>query len=316
MTTFGYSLSSEEFGPNDLVRYARIAEASGFEFAMISDHFHPWTDTQGQSPFVWSVLGALAHTTKTMQIGTGVTAPIMRIHPAIIAQAVATTASMMPGRFFLGVGTGENLNEHIIGEHWPPFAVRLEMLEEAIAVMRELWKGEVTSHHGRYFTVENARIYTLPPDPPKVMIAAAGEKTATFAGKLGDGFISTAPKADLVQAFRDAGGSGPRYGQVTVCWAEDEQIARKTALKYWPNAAVRGQLGQELALPENFEDAAANVREEDIAEVVVCGPDPDLHHKKLREFIDAGFDHVYIHQVGPAQEEAISFYVEKVLPRL
>src|SRR3989440_208261 len=160
--SLGYKLSSEEQSPLDLVRQAQMAEDTGFEFALISDHYHPWTDRQGQSPFVWSVLGAIAQATRRLVVGTAVTCPTVRIHPAIVAQAAATTAALMPGRFFLGVGSGENLNEHILGDRWPPTDVRLEMLEEAVGVIRELWKGEVTNHHGAHYTVENARIYTLP----------------------------------------------------------------------------------------------------------------------------------------------------------
>ncbi|TML75694.1 MAG: TIGR03557 family F420-dependent LLM class oxidoreductase, partial [Actinobacteria bacterium] len=170
MTEIGYALSSEEFGPNDLVTFAGKAEEAGFSFAMISDHFHPWTDAQGQSPFVWSVLGALARATERMRLGTGVTCPTMRIHPAIVAHAAATTAALMPGRFFLGVGTGENLNEHILGTRWPPLEVRQEMLEDAIEVMRTLWEGGMHSYKGRYFTIENARLYTLPEHPVPVMV--------------------------------------------------------------------------------------------------------------------------------------------------
>src|SRR6185369_11331827 len=186
----GYSLSSEESPPHDLVRYARAAEDAGFSFALISDHFHPWTSTQGQSPFVWSVIGAISHATRRLAVGTGVTCPIMRIHPAILAQAAATAAAMMPGRFFLGVGTGENLNEHILGEHWPPIETRQEMLVEAIEVMRLLWRGGNQSHDGRYYTVENARLYSLPENRPQVMIAAVGKRSAKLAGRIGDGLIS------------------------------------------------------------------------------------------------------------------------------
>src|SRR5689334_4642254 len=189
----GYSLSSEEFPPNDLVRYARAAEEAGFSFALISDHFHPWTSTQGQSPFVWSVIGAISQATRRLGLGTGVTCPIMRIHPAILAQAAATCAAMMPGRFFLGVGTGENLNEHILGEHWPTIDTRQDMLVEAIEVMRLLWRGRNENHRGRYYTVENAHLYSRPEKRPDVMIAAVGKRSAELAGRIADGLISTVP---------------------------------------------------------------------------------------------------------------------------
>ncbi|MBC7810057.1 MAG: TIGR03557 family F420-dependent LLM class oxidoreductase, partial [Burkholderiales bacterium] len=208
MVEIGYALSSEEHSPNDLVRHARLAEEAGFTFALISDHFHPWVEQQGNSPFVWSVLGAIAHATQRLRIGTGVTAPIIRIHPAIIAHAAATVAAMMPGRFFLGLGTGENLNEHITGEKWPAFDIRAEMFEEAIEVIRLLWQGGEQSHYGLYYTVENARLYTLPDQPIPIMIAAGGEKSAQLAGNLGDGFINTAPEKKVIQAFEKAGGKG------------------------------------------------------------------------------------------------------------
>jgi len=312
----GYAISSEEHRPLDLVRNASRAEEAGFTFALVSDHFHPWIDRQGHSPFVWSVLGGIALATEHLLVGTGVTCPTMRIHPAIVAQAAATAASMLPGRFFLGVGTGENLNEHVLGLRWPATEVRREMLEEAVEVMRELWRGELTSHHGRHYTVENARIYTLPDDPIEVMIAAGGTEAAALAGRLGDGLIGTSPDTEVVDAFDEAGGEGkPRYAQVTVCWAEREEDARRTALEWWPNAALRGPLGQELALPSYFEEASAMVTEEDIATAIVCGPDPEAHAKGIDAYVDAGFTHVYVHQVGPDQEGFLRFYASEILPR-
>ena len=316
MTEVGYALSSEEFGPNDLVTFARRAEQAGFSFALISDHFHPWTDAQGQSPFVWSVLGAIARATDHLTVGTGVTCPTIRIHPAIVAQAAATTAAMMPGRFFLGVGTGENLNEHITGARWPSLEVRQEMLEDAIEVMRMLWDGGLRSYRGRYFTVENARLYTLPDEPVPIMVAAAGEDSAELAGRIGDGLISTAPKRDTVETFEKSGGSGPRYGQLTVCYDTDEARARRTALLQWPNAAIPGQLGQELPLPSHFEQAAKTIAEDSIAESVVCGPDPAKHIEQISAFAEAGFDHVYVHQIGTAQEEFIEFYAAEIIPKV
>src|SRR5688500_6951726 len=220
MVEIGYGLSSEEHAPNDLVRHARLAEEAGFPFALISDHFHPWVDAQGHSPFVWSVIGGIAQATERLRLGTGVTCPIIRIHPAIIAQAAATAGAMMPGRFFLGIGTGERLNEHVLGDPWPEHAIRLEMLEEAVDVLRLLWKGGTRSHYGPYFTVENARLYTLPDEPVPLMVAASGPDAAELAGELGDGFIGTEPKRELIETFEDSGGMGkPRYAQCTVCWA-------------------------------------------------------------------------------------------------
>jgi coenzyme F420-dependent glucose-6-phosphate dehydrogenase len=317
MFEIGYALSSEEHTPTDLVRYARRAEETGFTFALISDHYHPWIDRQGQSPFVWSVIGAIAQATQRLVLGTGVTCPTIRIHPAIIAQAAATSAAMMPGRFFLGVGTGEKLNEHILGDRWPAHDMRQEMLEEAIELIRLLWQGDTLTYRGVYYTVENARIYTLPEQPPPVLVAASGPQAAEAAGRIGDGFITTAPEAELLQRFQAEGGSGkPAYGQLTVCWAEDEATARRIAHEYWPTAAVRGELTQELATPAHFEQAAKMVREEDVAQAIVCGPDAERHIAGVKEFVNAGYDHVYIHQIGPDQEGFFRFYERDVLPKL
>lgn len=316
MVKIGYALSSEEHAPNDLVQYARRAEEVGFTFALISDHYHPWIDRQGNSSFVWSVIGGIAQITKHLCLGTGVTCPTIRIHPAIIAQAAATAASMMPGRFFLGVGTGENLNEHILGDRWPPADIRLEMLDEALEIMRLLWEGGTRSYWGDYYTVENARIYTIPDKPPAIMIAASGPKAAERAGEVGDGFISTAPDPELLEKFESAAGPNkPSYGQLAVCWGPDEREARRTAYEWWPNTALKGELTVELPTPAHFEQAAGMVTEEDVAEKVVCGPDPERHIAKINKFVDAGYNHVYIHQIGPDQEGFFQFYRQEILPK-
>jgi coenzyme F420-dependent glucose-6-phosphate dehydrogenase len=316
MTEFGYALSSEEHAPNDLVRYAQRAEAAGFTFAAISDHYHPWVDQQGHAPFVWSVLGAISHATTSLKLGTGVTCPTVRIHPAIIAQAAATVTAMMPGRFFLGVGSGENLNEHILGDHWPPAPARQEMLVEAIAVIRQLWEGGYQSFDGTYYTVENARIYTLPEEPPGIVMAASGPRAATLAGEVADGLWTVAPQEELIEKFTDAGGSGPKYGQVTVCWAADEESAKKTAYEWWPNAGIGGELSQELPLPRHFEQAAQLVTPDDLAEKLPLGPDPDRHAEAIKAFVAAGYDHVYIHQIGPDQEGFFDFFERELRSRL
>ncbi|NJL94910.1 MAG: TIGR03557 family F420-dependent LLM class oxidoreductase [Anaerolineae bacterium] len=313
----GYAISSEEHPPRDIVRHAQRAEEVGFGYALVSDHFHPWVDRQGHSPFVWSLLGAIAHATERLHIGTGVTCPLIRTHPAIIAHAAATVAAMMPGRFFLGLGTGENLNEHILGDPWPAYAIRHEMLEEAVQVIRLLWRGGLQSHYGRYYTVENARLYTLPEQLPPIMIAASGPKSAEAAGQLGDGLISTSPEASLVEAFRRHGQPNrPRYGKLTVCWAEDVVSARRMAHRIWPNAGLKGELSQELPLPRHFEQATQTVREEDVAESVICGDDPQPYFEGIQAYAEAGFDHVYIHQVGPDQEGFFRFFQAQLLPIL
>jgi coenzyme F420-dependent glucose-6-phosphate dehydrogenase len=316
MTEIGYALSSEEHRPQDLVRNAARAEQAGFTFAGISDHFHPWTDSQGQSPFVWATLGGIAQSTSKLKLVTGVTCPTVRIHPAIIAQAAATVADMLPGRFWFGVGSGENLNEHILGDHWPPADTRLEMLEEAVDLIRQLWRGETVTHYGEHYMVENARIYTLPDQLPPIMVAASGSKAATLAARVADGLISTAPQQEVLETFAKAGGKGPRIGQVTVCWAADEESAVKTAYQVWPNAGIKGQLSQELAMPSMFEEAAEMVKPEDLAKKLPCGPDPERHLEAIRKYYDAGFDHVYVHQIGPDQDGFFDFYEREVLPKL
>jgi coenzyme F420-dependent glucose-6-phosphate dehydrogenase len=317
MVRLGYALSSEEHRPSDLVRHARIAEDSGFSFGLISDHFHPWIDAQGQSPFVWSVIGGIAEATTSLELGTGVTCPTIRIHPAIIAHAAATAGAMMEGRFFLGVGTGENLNEHVLGDRWPDWDVRARMLSEAVEIIRALWSGEVTSIDGEFYTVENARIYTLPERPVPIHVAASGPRAARLAGEIGDGFIGTSPEKELLTTF-DRGRRGakrPRYGQLTVCWGRDEKAARRTAHRMWPTAAIPGEAGQELPNPAHFEQLAKIVTEDMIAEQIVCGPDIDRHVEKIQAYVDAGYDNVYIHQIGPDQEGFLEAYARDVLPR-
>ncbi|MFN2556666.1 MAG: TIGR03557 family F420-dependent LLM class oxidoreductase [Nitriliruptorales bacterium] len=313
----GYKLSSEDHGAMDLVRYARRAEEVGFSFALISDHYHPWTHRQGQSPFVWCVIGAIAESTERLRLGTGVTCPTIRTHPAIIAQAAATATTMLPGRFFLGVGSGENLNEHIFGDRWPPTPVRHAMLEEAVALMRRLWGGGSHSHHGTYYTLENARVYTLPEQPPAIMMAASGANAAELAGRIGEGLIATSPDRELVETFTAMGSAKrPCYAELKVCWAESESEARRQAHTWWPNLGIPGELGQELPTPAHFEQAASLVREDDVGEALVGGPDPDRHVAGVQAFIEAGFDHICVHQVGPDQGGFFRFYEQEVLPRL
>ncbi len=317
MLRLGYKLSSEEFGPRDLVRQAVGAEAAGFDFALISDHFHPWTDRQGQSPFVWAVLGAIAGATERLTVGTGVACPTIRTHPAIVAHAAASVAAMMPGRFFLGVGTGENLNEHVTGAKWPPVDVRREMLEEAVKVIRLLWQGGVRSHRGPHYTLEQARLYTLPPRPPPIMVAASGPKAARLAGRIGDGFVAPDPDRALLRTFRRAGGRGkPSFVEVTVCWARSERQARRTAHELWALAALEGSLFTKIAQPAHFEAAFKPITEAQVAAAVVCGPDPDRHLAAIRGATRAGYDHVCVHQVGPDQDGFLRFYEAEILPRL
>ena len=312
----GYTLSSEERQPDELVRLARMAEDSGFGYALISDHYHPWTDRQGSSPFVWAVLGGIAATTRTLRVGTGVTCPIMRLHPAIIAQASATIGCLMPGRFFLGVGSGESLNEHVVGQTWPPPDMRQDMLEEAVEVLRLLHRGGEQSHYGKFFQVHDARVYNIPDEPLPIYIAAAGQQAAKMAARLGDGLICSAPAAESVAAFEAGGGAGkPRYGQLTVCWARSEDEAVRTAHEYWPISGLEGQFKNELPRPLYLEQASKPVTPEMVKREIVCGPDPQAHVDGLAKFVKAGFDHVYVHQVGPDQEGFMRFYQREILPR-
>jgi coenzyme F420-dependent glucose-6-phosphate dehydrogenase len=233
----------------------------------------------------------------------------------IIAQAAATAGALMPGRFFLGVGTGENLNEHINGRPWPEPGVRLEMLEEAVGVIRFLWSGGFKSVHGKYFTVENARIYSLPQPPPPIYVAAAAPQAVELAARIGDGLISTNPSREVVVKFRASGHDRPRFGGFTACVAESEALARRAAFKHWPNAGLPADLKQELSLPEHFEQAVKLVSEDEVAERIVCGPDPERHFAKIAEYAEAGFDHVYVHQVGPVQETFFRLYQREILPK-
>ena len=317
MTAFGYALSCEEHGPNALVECARRAEEAGFEFAMISDHFHPWTDAQGQSPFVWSVIGGIARETERLRLGTGVTCPTIRTHPAIIAQAAATSAVMTGGRFFLGVGSGENLNEHVVGDGWPAPDERLEMLEEAIEVMRLLWQGGEQTHRGDFYDVVAARLYTLPEEPVEIAVAAAKPKAAELAARLGDALINTAPDKELIETFDSGGKAGrPKYGQITMCWAASEEEGAKTACEIWPNAALGGDLGYELPRPEHFEQATEKVTPEDIAEAIPCGPDVDRYVEDIREYEAAGYTHIYFHQIGHDQDGFFRFWQDELAPKL
>ncbi|GAA4593195.1 LLM class F420-dependent oxidoreductase [Planotetraspora phitsanulokensis] len=316
MTTFGYFLSSEEHDPKALVRQAKLAEQAGFEALWISDHFHPWLDEQGQSSFVWSVIGAISEAT-SLPVTTAVTCPIIRIHPAIIAQAAATAQILLDGRFRLGVGTGEALNEHILGDPWPPAEERQRMLEEALELIRKLWSGELVTHRGEFYDVDTARIYSLPDTPPPVYISGFGPKAVELAGRAGDGYISTSPDRDLVEQFHKAGGTGkPTAAGIKVCWAHDEGSARETVHRLWPTSAIPGEANQLLPLPRHFEQLAQLVTVEEATENVPCGPSVDDHLRSIRQYVEAGFDEVYISQIGPDQEGFFSFYSVEILPRL
>ncbi len=240
MPDFGYFLSCEEHSPAELIDQARMAEQAGFDSLWISDHYHPWNDHQGQSPFVWSVIGALSQAV-SLPVQTAVTCPLIRTHPAVIAQAAATSGALLGGRFRLGVGTGEALNEHILGSSWPEASVRLDMLEEALQIIRQLFTGEQTSHHGKHYTVENARLYTLPEEPVPIDVSAFGPQAAEVAARIGDGMITMMPDTALVERFRRGGGGiKPVQGGLKVCWGTDRQEALHTAHHLWANEQLPG----------------------------------------------------------------------------
>lgn len=311
----GFTLSSEEFRAPALLDHASAAESEGFDFLMISDHFHPWTHTQGNSPFVWGALGALSGATDAIPIGTGVTCPTGRIHPAILAQAAATAADLLPGRFFFGVGSGERLNEHIVVDEWPDNSTRVARLAEAIALIRELWAGDLVSHHGDFFQLDRAQIFSLPDELPPIFVAAGGGESAKLAAEHGDGLIGVAPDAAILESYVEAASDpGPRVGQIQFCFGESRDDALKTALKHWPNAAFGGNLSQEIALPSDFEAVAELVTTESLAENLTAGNDAGAFVDALNKYVDAGYDHVYIHQIGPNQLEAIEFFGSEVLP--
>jgi len=316
MVSVGYALSSEEHPASDLVRFAARAEQAGFEYAVISDHFHPWIDAQGQSPAVWPVLGGIAGATSTLRVGTGVTCPTIRYHPVIVAQQAATVATMMPGRFMLGVGTGEALNEHVTGDRFPPYQDRAGMLREAIEVIRALWSGRRVNHRGHHYTVDNARLYSVPDELPPIIVAAKGPKAAQLAGQLGDGLINFVPDPKIVHRYESAAGMGkPKFVQYNVCWAESEAEAKATARRMIPTAGIEGEVTTLLPTPAHFEQLTADTTEEQVAKAIVCGPDPQRHLDGLQACAKAGFDHIHVNQVGLDQEGFFRFYEREVLPR-
>jgi G6PDH family F420-dependent oxidoreductase len=314
MTKFGYFLSCEQFGPKELVDQAKRAEAAGFDALWISDHFHPWNDEQGQSPFVWGVIGALSQAT-SLPVSTAVTCPTVRTHPAIIAQASATAAVQLDGRFVLGVGSGEALNEHILGDSWPSVAVRQEMLEEAVDVIRLLHRGDEVSHHGKHYEVQEARIYTRPERPVPIYVSGFGPQGAELAGRIGDGYVLAMPEADLVKTFRDSGGGDkPVQAGTKVSWDADADAALKVAHRLWGNEGLPGQTSQILPRPKDFAALMSLVPPETVAESVACGPEPDKHIAQVRKYVDADIDEVYVQQIGPDMDGFFAAWERDVLP--
>ena len=312
---FGYFLSSEEYSPAELVEQAVAAEKAGFEALWISDHYHPWNDEQGESPFVWGMIGAISQAC-SLPVTTAVTCPTVRIHPAVIAQAAATAAVQLEGRFVLGVGSGEALNEHVLGDVWPSADVRLEMLEEAVELIRELWKGDPVTWDGKHYRTDTARIYTLPDEPPPIYVSAFGPKALELAARIGDGFINTADDAEAVASFKEKSGGKPAQGGVKVSWADTEDEGVDIAHRLWANSGLPGELAQVLPSPQHFEQASELVTRESTAESIVAGNDIDAHVQQLQDYVDAGYDEVYVANMGPNFVAMIEAYGSEVLPRL
>ncbi|MEU8262126.1 TIGR03557 family F420-dependent LLM class oxidoreductase [Micromonospora sp. NPDC048999] len=312
----GFALASEEYGPAELLAQARAAEQAGFAALWISDHYHPWVDAQGQSAFVWSTIGALSQVC-SLPVTTAVTCPTVRIHPAVIAQAAATSAVLHSGRFVLGVGSGEALNEHILGDPWPQLDVRLEMLEEAVEVMRKLWRGHFVNHYGRHYTVQHARIYTRPDTPPPVYVSGLGPKSIDLAARIGDGYISVKPDPEMVRRFRNnGGGDKPCQASFKAAYADSEDEGMRLAYEKWPNEGVPGELSRVLASPRYFEQAAQLVRPEMMKEFFICGNNPDAHLEMIDRYAKAGFDELYLANTGPHWQGLFDLYQREVFPRL
>ena len=313
---FGYFLSCEEFSPAQLVEQARLAADAGFDALWISDHFHPWNDEQGQSPFVWSMIGAISQVCD-LPVTTAVTCPTMRINPVIVAQAAATSAVLLDGRFVLGIGTGEALNEHILGQAFPTVDVRLEMLEEAVDVMRKLWTGEVVSHRGTHYTVDTARIYTVPDEPVPVYMSAFGPKATEVAARIADGFITTSPDQEMVDKFHaEAGADKPTQAGFKVAYAATKDEGVDIAHRLWANSGVPGELAQVLPSPKHFEQASTLVTREMTADSATCGSDVAEHLKAYDPYLEVGFDELYVSNMGPNYADMLRMYGAEILPEL
>ncbi len=315
VSEIGIFLSSEEQSPKDLVAIARLAEDYHYRSVLISDHYHPWTNRQGESGFVWSVIGAIAATTD-LTVTTAVTCPTFRVHPAVLAQATATAALLTDGHFRFGVGSGEALNEHILGQAWPPTEIRLAMLEEAVGLIRRLWTGQSVTHRGQYYRVDDARLYSVPDGPPPILMSGFGEASTALAARIADGYVNTSPAEELLGRYRRDGGNGPTVAVVKVCYGTDEAAAKKLAFDLWPTTGLPGELSQVLPAPAHFEQAVQRVTEDDVTSKIVCGPDPERHADMIRTYLEAGYDEVHIGQIGPDQRAFFDFYQREVLPRV
>ncbi|MEU7933686.1 TIGR03557 family F420-dependent LLM class oxidoreductase [Micromonospora echinofusca] len=312
----GYKLAAEGYGPQEIIRQAVRAEQVGFDFVEMSDHFHPWLDAQGHSSFTWSVLGAVAAKTERIGLATGVTCPTVRYHPAIIAQAAATMALVSEGRFTLGVGAGERLNEHVVGQGFPSVRGRHERLREALEIIRLLWQGGYRSYEGKHLQLEDARVFDLPETPPVIAVAASGRSSATMAAELGDGLFVTEPEASIVEHYRQAGGDGPRYAEVPMAWATDDQQAVRAVLETSRWMVTGWKVMSELPNPVNFDAASAYVEERHVRELFSVGPDPEAHVAHVRAYVEAGYDHIVLQNAGPDPDGFLDFFAGDLAARL
>lgn len=304
----GYKLIAEAYSPQDIVRQAVQAEAAGFDFVEVSDHFHPWLPEQGHSGFAWSILAAAAARTERIRLATGVTCPFIRYHPAIIAQAAATTALLSDGRFTLGLGAGERLNEHVVGGGWPSVRVRHEMFREALEIIRLLWQGGSHSYDGRHLTLEDARVYDLPEVLPPIAVAISGPKSAAIAAELGDGIFATEPKPELTQAYAEAGGSGARYCEVPFSFAPDPQAGAESAHRLFRFGITGWKIQADLPNVVNYDAATAFITPDDMAAQFACGRDVGRYLEVAQQFVDAGFDHLALVNAGPDPDGFFAFF--------
>lgn len=304
MTRFGYTLMTEQSGPRELVRYAQQAEEIGFDFEVSSDHYSPWLVSQGHSPYAWSVLGAVAHATSRVELMTYVTCPTMRYHPAVVAQKAATMQLLSDGRFMLGVGSGESLNEHVVGEGWPGVDQRQDMLAEAIEIIRALLGGDLVTYDGAYFRVDSARVWDAPDGGVPIGVAVSGESSLSKLAPLGDHMIAVQPEAELVSGWDERHASASRkIGQVPVSWDPDPDAAIARAHDQFRWFAGGWSVNADLPTPAGFEAASQFVRPEDVAASIPCGPDLDALAEGVRPFLDAGFTDIAIVQIGDERQQ-------------
>ncbi|GHE57577.1 LLM class F420-dependent oxidoreductase [Streptomyces spiralis] len=311
-------MMTEQAGPRELVEHVVRAEEVGFDFSVISDHYFPWLRAQGHSPYAWSVLGAAAQATSRIPLMTYVTCPTFRYHPAIVAQKAATVQLLSQGRFRLGLGSGENLNEHVVGGGWPSVDIRHERLEEAVEIIRALFAGGHVTRHGAHFDVESARLWDVPDTPPPIGVAVSGEQSCRIAGHLADLVIATEPKAGLLQAFDRHGGEGkPRVGQLPVCYDTDRDAAVKRAHAQFRWFGGGWKVNSELPHPDSFESATQFVTPDDVAESIPCGEDPEAFVAAVRPYVDAGFTEVALVQIGGEEQEPfLDWSAKTLLPAL